>query len=95
MQSYQHEEEIEITLHRENVAYQELAEEETSLQQQRSQLDDQRALLDLQRTELERQLAKLELQYAILDAHYAHLNVLEGILASEYETVRMIGKRRF
>ena len=95
MQSYQHEEEIEITLHRENVAYQELAEEGASLQQQRSRLDDQHALLDLQRAELEQQLAELELQYAILDAHYVRLDRLEEILASEYEIVKMIGKRRF
>ena len=95
MQSYQHEEEIDITLHQETVAQEELAEEGASLQQQRSRLDDQRALLDLQRIELEQQLAELELQYAILDAHYVRLDRLEQILASEYETVKMIGKRRF
>ena len=94
MQSYQHEEELEITLHSENTAYQELADESASLQHQRAQLNDQRALLDLQRAELEQQLAELELQYAILDAHYVRLDRLEDILASEYEIVKMIGKRR-
>ncbi len=79
MQSYQHEEELEITLHREDIAYQDLTEEGASLQYQRSQLNDQRALLDLQRAELEQQLAELELQYAILDAHYVRLDRLEEI----------------
>ena len=93
MKLYEHEEEAEILLHDEDVAFLELAEEATSLQQQRLQLDDQHAFLDLQRKELEQQLFELKLQYALLDTHYARLGHLEQLLISEYEIVRMCGKR--
>lgn len=75
------------------IAFQELKEEATSLEQQRKHLNDQRALLDLERAELEQQMAKLQLQYAFLDALSTKLDQQEAMLASDAEVIRMTGKR--
>ena len=91
--SFYEAEETEAYLAQEPIALQELEEEAASLEHQRKQLDDQRLLLDLERTELEQRLAELKLQYALLDALSTRLDFQEAMLASEYEAVRMTGKR--
>ena len=74
-------------------AFQELAEEGASFEQQRRHLDDQRLILDLERAELEQQLVTLQLQYAFLEELSARLDQQEAMLASEAEVIRMTGKR--
>ena len=85
--------EIEVSLAQEPPALQELEEETASLEYQRKQMEDRRILLDLERAELEQRLAELKLQYAQLDALSSRLDLQEAVLASDYEAVRMTGKR--